>query len=87
MLLSEKQRLKRTFVLCLKMINMKGGGALQVRSAVVFFLRTQDTCGTLAVCNQILIADSWYEGQDILFVTAAQRQRHREVTPSQINIL
>lgn len=87
MLLSEKQRLKRRFVPCLKTINREGVVLLQVRSAVVFLLRTQDTSRTLAVCNQILIADGWYEGQDILFVTAAQRQRRREVTPSQINIL
>lgn len=67
--------------------NMRLMVLLQVRSPVVFLLPTQDTSRTLAVCNQILIADSWDEGQDILFVTATQRQRHREVTPSQINIL
>lgn len=72
-----------------KSSDKQGGGVvlLQVRSAVVFLLPTQDASRTLAVGNQILIADSWYEGQDILFVTAAQKQRHREVTPSQINIL
>lgn len=41
----------------------------------------------VTVCNQVWTFDSWCEGQDILFVAAAQRLRCREVCLCQINIL
>lgn len=72
---------------CLKTINREGAGIVAGKVSCGVFATYAGTSRSSAVCNQILIADRWYEGQDILFVTAAQRQHHREVTPSQINIL